>query len=178
MNEKNHNHIKSLTAAAVCLALCMVLPLLTGQIPQIGAALSPMHIPVLLAGFIAGPFYAAAVGLIAPGLRFMIFGMPPLMPTGVAMTFELAVYGLVSGLMYRVLPKNNISVYVSLVTAMVAGRIVWGIVRASIAGVRGLPFTMEMFVAGALVNAIPGIIVHIALIPIIVIALKRAGYLQ
>jgi len=156
----------------------MVLPFLTGQIPQIGAALSPMHIPVLLAGFIAGPFYAAVVGLIAPGLRFMLFGMPPLMPTGVAMMFELAVYGLVSGLMYRALPKRTISIYISLVTAMIAGRIVWGIVRAFISGVTGLPFTTEMFIAGALLNAIPGIIVHIALIPIIVIALKKAGYLR
>ena len=38
--------LKKLVFAALCLALCMVLPLLTGQIPQIGKALSPMHIPV------------------------------------------------------------------------------------------------------------------------------------
>jgi len=169
---------RKLTVSGVCLALCMFLPLLTGQIPQIGQALSPMHIPVLLAGFVAGPLYAAAVGLIAPILRFTVFGMPPLMPHGLAMTFELAVYGLVSGLLYQRLPKNIASVYISLIGAMVLGRIVWGVVRVVLIGVAGIPFSMEMFIAGALTRAIPGIIVHIAVIPLLVIALKRAGYLS
>ena len=170
--------IKKLSTAGMCLALCMVLPLLTGQIPQIGAALSPMHIPVLLAGFVAGPVYAAVVGLIAPVLRFTIFGMPPLMPTGVAMTFELAAYGLVSGLLYHKLPKHIASVYVSLITAMIVGRIVWGIVRWFLVGVTGVPFTFELFIAGALTRAVPGIILHIVLIPIVVIALTKVGVIS
>ncbi len=92
--------IRKLTRAAICLALCMVLPFLTGQIPQIGSALSPMHIPVLLGGFLCGPGWAAAVGFVAPLLRFVLFGMPPIFPTGLAMSVELMVYGLVSGLLY------------------------------------------------------------------------------
>ena len=169
--------VRKLTSSGVCLALCMLLPFLTGQVPQFGAALSPMHIPVLLCGFIAGPFYAAIVGFIAPLLRFMLFGMPPLMPIGAAMCFELAVYGLVSGLLYRALPKNIGSIYVSLIGAMLLGRIVWGIARWTISGVTGIPFTFELFMAGAFINAIPGIILHIVLIPVIVMALKKADLL-
>ena len=116
-----HLNTKSLVTAAVCLALCLVLPFLTGQIPQIGSALSPMHIPVLLAGFLCGPWWAMAVGAVAPLLRFFLFHKPPLYPTGLAMCFELAAYGLVSGLLYRALPKRVGNIYASLLAAMLAG---------------------------------------------------------
>ena len=120
MNENQRSkHIKNLTAAGICLALCLYLPFLTGQNQQLGNALSPMHIPVLLCGFICGPYYAAVVGLIAPLLRFMIFAMPP-MPTGVAMCFELAAYGVVAGLLYNALPKKIPFIYVALITAMLS----------------------------------------------------------
>jgi len=155
----------------------MLLPFLTGQVPQVGAALSPMHIPVLLCGFIAGPYYAAVVGFIAPLLRFMLFGMPPLMPIGTAMCFELAVYGLVAGLLYKALPKKIGFIYASLVGAMLLGRVVWGIARWALSGVTGISFTFELFMAGAFINAIPGIVLHIVLIPVIVVALKKAGFL-
>lgn len=179
MKTKTRNSaILRMAYAAVCLALCMVLPFLTGQIPQIGSALSPMHIPVLLAGFLCGPWWAAAVGAVAPLLRFALFGMPPIFPTGVAMCFELAGYGLVSGLLYRKLPKKPVNVYVSLLAAMLAGRVVWGIVRVLLSGVAGEPFTWAAFMAGAFVNAVPGIIVHIALIPVIVLALRKAGVIE
>ena len=177
MKTKTSKEIKNLVAAAVCLALCMVLPLLTGQVPQVGARLAPMHIPVLLCGFIAGPVFAAAVGLIAPLLRFSIFGMPPLMPTAVAMTFELAMYGLAAGFLYMMLPKKIPFVYVSLIVAMLAGRVVWGIARWVIGIVIGPPFSLQMFMAGAFINAVPGIILHIVLIPIIVMALRKAKLL-
>lgn len=179
MKTKTRNSaILRMAYAAVCLALCMVLPFLTGQIPQIGSALSPMHIPVLLAGFLCGPWWAAAVGAVAPLLRFALFGMPPIFPTGVAMCFELAGYGLVSGLLYRKLPKKAVNVYVSLLAAMLEGRVIWGIVRVLLSGVAGEPFTWAAFMAGAFVNAVPGIIVHIALIPVIVLALRKAGFIE
>ena len=170
--------IRRMVSAAVCLALCMVLPFLTGQIPQVGSALCPMHIPVLLAGFLCGPWWAMAVGAVAPLLRFALFGMPPIFPTGVAMCFELAAYGLVSGLLYARLPKKTTNIYVSLLAAMLAGRVVWGIVRVALSGVAGEPFTWAAFMAGAFVNAVPGIIVHILLIPVIVMALRKAGYIK
>lgn len=167
--------VRRMTYAAICLALCLVLPFLTGQIPQIGSALSPMHIPVLLAGFLCGPWWAMGVGAIAPVLRFFLFGMPPLFPTGTAMCFELAVYGLVSGLLYHRLSKNTRNVYAALIAAMILGRVVWGIVMVVLSGVSGSPFTWGAFMAGAFFNAVPGIILHILLIPVIVLALRRAG---
>ena len=170
--------IRRLVWAAVCLALCMVLPFLTGQIPQIGSAISPMHIPVLLAGFISGPWWAMAVGAVSPLLRFALFGMPPIFPTGVAMCFELAAYGLVSGALSARRPKKTSNIYVSLIAAMLLGRVVWGIVRVVLSGVSGEPFTWAAFMAGAFLNAIPGIIIHILLIPIIVLALKKANLMD
>lgn len=166
--------IRNLTYSAVCLALCMILPFLTGQIPQIGSALCPMHIPVLLAGFLCGPWWATAVGAVAPILRFALFGMPPLFPTGAAMCFELAAYGLVSGLLYTCLPKRTVNIYLSLISAMLLGRIVWGCSMVILLGGSEAPFTWAAFLAGAFTNAVPGIIVHILLIPLIVLALKKA----
>lgn len=178
MNQTNFKSLlRHMVYAAVCLALCMVLPFLTGQIPQIGSALSPMHIPVLLAGFLCGPWWAMAVGFVAPLLRHVWMGMPPLI-TAIAMSFELAGYGLFSGLLYRLLPKKTVNIYVSLIGAMILGRIIWGIAMVVISGVTGSAFTWSAFMAGALLNAIPGIILHIVLIPILVMALKRAKVLD
>lgn len=170
----NTIRIQKLVFAAVCLALCMVLPFLTGQIPEIGSMLCPMHIPVLLCGFICGPAWAAVVGLIAPLLRFALFGMPPIFPVGVAMCFELAAYGAVSGLMYRILPRKTINVYVSLIIAMLLGRIIWGVVQLILSGVTGSAFTWAAFMSGAFTSAVPGMLLHILLIPAIVLALERA----
>ena len=169
--------IRRLTYAAMCLTLCMVLPFLTGQIPQIGSALSPMHIPVLLGGFLCGPWWAMTVGVIAPLLRHLWLGMPPLV-TAVAMSFELAAYGLTSGFLYARLPKKTVNVYASLLTAMVVGRAVWGAAMTVISGVSGSPFTWAAFMAGAFFNAVPGIVVQILLIPAIVLAMRRAGFID
>lgn len=174
MNQKT----KKLTLSGVCLALCLVLPFLTGQIPEIGSALSPMHIPVLLCGFLCGWQYGLVVGLIAPVLRFLLFQMPPLFPTGTAMAFELAAYGVATGILYRKLPKKNINLYISLIGAMLIGRIVWGCVQLILSGITQNPFTWQAFLAGAFVTAIPGIICHILIIPPIVIALKKAGFIE
>ena len=171
---RNTLYIQKLVLSAVCLALCMVLPFLTGQIPEIGSMLCPMHIPVLLCGFICGPAWAAVVGAVAPLLRFALFGMPPLFPTGVAMCVELAVYGAVSGLLYHLLPKKGINVYLSLIAAMLLGRVLWGVVRLVSAGVTGSAFTWAMFMAGAFTKAVPGIILHLVLIPPSVFTLERA----
>ena len=173
MNSKRNNVLR-LTLSAICLALCMVLPFLTGQIPQIGSMLSPMHIPVLLCGFACGPLWAAVVGAAAPVLRFALFGMPPLFPTGAAMCFELMTYGFVSGWLYALLPRKRSAIYASLIGAMLAGRVVWGAVSALLLTASGKGFTWAAFAAGAFVNAIPGIALHILLIPVLVMALERA----
>lgn len=170
--------IKKITIAGVLMALTLILPFLTGQIPQIGSMLSPMHIPVLICGFVCGWQYGLIVGAVAPILRFLCFGMPPLFPVGLAMTFELAAYGLCAGLLYRALPKKNSSVYISLLLSMFIGRIVWGISMFIIAAVSSVNFSLSAFLAGAFLNSIPGIIVHIIVIPIIVIALKKGNYIS
>ena len=167
-------HLRKLTYAALCLALCMVLPFLTGQIREIGNMLCPMHIPVFLTGFLCGPWFGLAVGAIAPLLRFFLFGMPVLFPYGLAMCFELGAYGLVSGLLYRRLPRKASGLYIALVAAMLIGRGVWGIVMVFLSGASGAPFTWAAFLAGAITNAIPGIIIQLLLLPALILALQRA----
>lgn len=159
--------------SAMFLAIALVLPFLTGQIPNIGSALCPMHIPVLLCGFFCGPLYGALVGLVAPILRFLIFSMPPIMPTGIGMSFELATYGLVSGALYKAFAGSKVGIYVSLIAAMLSGRVVWGVVRVILLGLGKSKFGWNAFLSGAFINAIPGIIVQIVLIPILVMAIKR-----
>ena len=167
--------VRKMTYAALYLAIAMVLPFVTGQIPEIGAMLSPMHIPVLLCGFMCGWPWGLAVGFIAPLLRSVVFGMPVMFPGAVAMAFELATYGCISGLLYHLLPKKAWCTYAVLVISMIAGRVVWGIARLILAGLSGGSFTWALFIAGAVTNAIPGIILHLALIPVLVIAMNRAG---
>ncbi len=174
MND-NSLRIKKLVYSAICLALCMVLPLLTGQIPEIGKALSPMHIPVFLCGFLCGWPWGMVTGFIAPLLRGAVFAIPVLIPGGLAMAFELATYGFLSGLLYRLFPRKIPFIYVTLIISMVCGRVVWGVARLLIAGVVRNDFTFGMFIAGALTTAVPGIVLHILLIPVIVMAMERAG---
>ena len=173
--KQNSLRVRRLTYAALYLAIALVLPLITGQIPEIGAMLSPMHIPVLLCGFMCGWPWGMAVGLIAPLLRSVMFGMPALYPTAVAMCFELSVYGVMAGWLYRRLPRKPAVTYAVLIIAMIAGRVVWGAAQYVLAGLSGSAFTLEMFLAGAVTKAVPGIILHIALIPVLVIAMDRAG---
>ena len=156
------------------LALGLLLPFVTGQIPQIGKMLLPMHIPVLLCGLICGEKYGLAVGFLTPLLRSVLFSMPIFYPTAIAMAFELAVYGFMAGLLYKILPKKTINIYVSLIGAMVVGRIVWGLVMFCILGFDISKFGLVSFWAGAVANAIPGIIVQIILIPIIVMLLEKS----
>ena len=159
--------------AAMFLSLAFVLPMLTGQIREIGNKLCPMHIPVLLCGFFCGPAYAAIVGFVAPLLRSLIFGMPQLMPRGIAMALELMTYGIMSGLMYKILPKKKAYIYVSLVVSMIAGRIVWGGTMAVLYGLGKTEFGFPAFVSGAILNTVPGMIIQMVLIPIIVISLGK-----
>ena len=140
--------------------------------------LCPMHFPVLLAGFVLGGPWGLAVGFIAPLLRSVLFGMPPLFPTALSMAFELATYGFVSGVVYRKVRHTLPMTFVTLLTAMVAGRIVWGVVRFVLAGLTGSSFPFSAFLAGALLNALPGIIAQLILIPLILTALQKAKVLD
>lgn len=179
---------KALTLSAMCLALCIVLPYLTGNNYQLGSMLLLMHIPVLLCGLSCGWTWGLGVGFIAPLLRSLLIGAPPI-NTAIPMAFELAAYGAFSGLLYAWLAtkpklfgslstqaKGTVSLYISLLAAMVLGRIVWGIVKYAFVSlfVTDGVFTMAMFLSGAFLVAWPGILIQIVIIPPIVLALKRA----
>lgn len=169
---------RKMVASALCLALCLLLPFLTGQIQQIGNALLPMHFPVLLCGFVCGPWWALLVGAVAPLLRFFLFHMPPLFPTGLAMCAELATYGLVSGMLWRFFQKRTANLYVSLLCAMLCGRLVWGAVMAVLTFLGAPAFSLTLFWTKAFVSAVPGIALQIVLLPPIVLSLRRAGLME
>lgn len=171
--------IEQLVLAAMFLALGMILPFFTGQIPQIGKMLLPMHIPVLLCGLICGWKYGMAVGFVLPLLRSVVFTVPPMFPTAVGMAAELMTYGGVIGFLYAHSKWQCIvSLYRCLLVAMVSGRVVWGLVQMFLLGIWADGFTFQAFLAGALLNAIPGIIVQLILIPAVMLALHKTGLVK
>lgn len=172
---------EKMVLAAMFLALAIIMPFLIGQIPEIGSRLLPMHIPVLLCGFVCGWKSGLLVGFVAPILRSLLFGVPVLMPTAAAMAFELAVYGAVTGFFYhsamvrRYAEKHEwTAVYGTLISAMVLGRLVCGLVSIPLYGITGSSFSVSMFISSAYLNAIPGIILQLAVVPILIFSLKRA----
>ena len=163
--------------AALFLAVGLVLPLLTAQIKEIGDTLLPMHLPVLLCGLLCGPYYGMTVGALLPFLRSVTFGMPPLYPNAVWMALELATYGLVIGLVYVRLGKRHTGdVYVSLLTAMVVGRVVWGVAKTLLLGFAGKGFTLQMFIAGGVLDALPGIVLQLVLIPVLMAVARKIRF--
>ena len=176
---KNHKKLLRMVLAAFFLALAYVMPFLTGQIPEIGSMLCPMHLPILLCGFVCGWPWGLIVGLVAPVFRSLLTGgFPPMFPTAVCMAFELATYGAIAGLMHKILPQKKISIYCSLVIAMLLGRLVWGVAMMICMGASGGTFTLAAFLAGAITNAIPGIIVQLILVPILVVLVEKSKFLS
>lgn len=169
---------RKIVLAGFFIALGFILPLATAQIPAIGSKLLPMHLPVLIGGFICGGPVGLIIGFILPLFRSAIYTMPPMFPIAIAMAFELAVYGLATGVLYRILPKNKKNIYISLIGAMILGRITWGIASACLYSFMAKAFTIEMFIAMGFVNALPGIIIQIILVPVIVLALDKAGLIE
>lgn len=166
---------KMLCYAAMFMALGLVLPFFTGQVPQIGNMLLPMHVPVFLCGLICGWQYGLVVGFVLPLLRHLLFGMPPLL-TAIAMAFELATYGFVAGWLYKHSRwQCVIALYRCIIAAMVAGRLVWGAVEVCLLGLGTSGFTWQAFMAGAVLNAVPGIILQLILLPGVMLALHRTG---
>lgn len=169
------NKTVQLTLAGVCVALGIVLPAAFHSIPNAGSIFLPMHIPVLLCGLLCGPLYGLLCGILAPLLSSLITTMPP-MAILPGMVLELAVYGLVSGLLIQSLPtkKALTGIYTALIIAMIAGRVVSGVVNALIfhAG----SYSFQIWITGAFVKALPGIIIQLIVIPIIVFALQKAGF--
>ena len=139
----SNNH--KLTFASVCLACCFLLPLLTAHNPQVNLMLCLMHFPVMVCGMMCGAPWGVAVGVTAPVLRSLMFGMPAMYPEAVAMCFELGVYGLVCGLEANDPRKSPANIFIDLILAMVAGRIAWGAAMLLFALVSSVPFSVEIF---------------------------------
>ena len=173
MQTKATSPARNVVLAALFLALAFVLPMITGHVPQIGSMLCPMHLPALLCGFMCGWPWGLAVGFISTLLRSMS-GMPPIW-IAIPMAFEMATYGAIAGLLYRKLPKTGWRIYASLISAMVAGRLVWGLVKFLLAGLQGTEFSLALFLSGAVTTAIPGIILQLILIPILVVVMERTN---
>ncbi len=176
---KTQRPAQTLALAAMLMAAGFILPFFTGQIPQIGSMLCPLHLPVLLCGFLCGWKYGLVVGFTLPLLRSVTLGMPPMFPTAIAMAFELAAYGFLAGFLYaRSRWQCVVALYRCLIASMIGGRLVWAVVRVILSGVSGQAFTWQMFLSGALLTAIPGIILQLVFIPAVMVALDRTGLVR
>lgn len=161
-------NIQKMIVSAMFLALGMVLPFLTGQIKEVGDTLLPMHIPVMLCGLVCGYKHGFVVGLLVPLLRSVTVGMPPMYPNAVWMSAELATYGLVIGFLYSRFHKKQMWwLYCCLIISMISGRVVWGIAKTILLGMAGKTFTIQAFIAGGIIDAFPGIILQLVLVPVI-----------
>lgn len=164
--------VKKLVFTAVCAALCLVLPMAFHTIPNAGQIFLPMHIPVLLCGLVCGWPYGGVCGLVGPLLSGMLTGMPPaaMLP---GMMIECCVYGFATGLLMKhVRTKHALAdLYISLVSAMVLGRAVYGFANSLVFNPGVSPFA---WVTGSLITGIPGIVIQLILMPAVVFALTRA----
>ena len=165
--------VRRMVMAALCVALCVVLPIAFHGIPDAGSIFLPMHIPVLLCGLICGWPYGLACGLLGPVLSSLLTGMPPAayLPP---MVIECAVYGAAAGLILKVLRtgRPTADLYIALIAAMIAGRVISGIAKALI-------FTpgmaMGAWVTASFITAAPGIIIQLILIPQVVRLLMKVS---
>ena len=166
-------HLTRVVTTAVCIALCVVLPLALHAIPNAAKVLSPMHIPVLLCGLVCGWPYGLACGVFGPLLSSILTEMPAwgYLPT---MMVELVFYGLISGLLIQFVRTGRLTadLYISLLAAMLAGRILTGIARALIFAPNA--YSIKAWATGYFVTSFPAIIVQLILIPILYLALQRA----
>ena len=166
--------VKYLVMTALCVALGVVLPVTLHAIPNAGSILLPMHIPVLLCGLVCGPVYGLACGILAPLLSSLITSMPP-MAMLPSMICELAVYGLVAGILIRVIKTryNIANLYLSLLGAMLVGRVIYGALNF-----RAGEYSLQLWLTGAFVTALPGIAIQLVLLPVLVLALQKARLVE
>lgn len=167
--------VARLLYSSMFLALAILLPFLLGQIKPFGVSLLPMHLPVIICGFVCGPSWGMAVGAAAPILRSILFASPVLMPTAFAMAFELATYAFIAGILYKSLDKNLFLFYVELITAMVCGRIVWGLVTFVLIflGFASGNIGFSLIWGNTVLNSVPGILLQLIVIPPIINVLKK-----
>lgn len=164
---------RKITYSALFVCLGLILPLLTGQIRELGTMLTPMHFPVLIGSIVCGGMSGFMIGIITPLLRSMLFQMPILFPSAFAMAFELGAYGWFFAYFYKKLKVYPLGIYIALILAMLCGRLGWGLVMTVIMNLQGNPYTISMFMSSAVLNSIPGILLQLLLIPMIVKSLRK-----
>lgn len=170
------SNVKSMVMTAMCIALGVVLPIAFHGVENAGSVFCPMHIPVLICGLICGWQYGLVCGIATPVISSLLTGMPPvaILP---AMIVELAVYGLVSSLMMKVVKtqKPYADLYISLAVAMLAGRVASGIAKALI--FVGGDYTIAAWATASFVTAFPAIVIQLLIIPNLVQILTKAKIL-
>lgn len=166
----HQNTTRRLTYAALMLALGILIPMVFHTFQISGGIFLPMHLPILLCGFLCGPQFGALCGLVVPLVSSLFTGMPPMYPTAVAMALELLTYGLVTGLL-----RKKCNVYVTLLIAMLAGRAVSGCANLVLMGLAGNSYTLSAFLTASFVTALPGIVIQIVVVPLVIIVMKKAG---
>lgn len=165
---------RNVVYAGVCIAIGLILPTLLGGIQNINSLLSPMHIPVLVSGFLCGPIIGAFVGFVTPLLRSVLFSMPP-MAVAIPMAFELMVYGIATGVLFKLLPKTNLFIFVNVFISMILGRVFYAIVVTLLGSQQEAFFVyLVSFLTGAIIT----MVLHFIIVPPIIIILKRLGYLN
>ena len=175
----NHESVKKIALSGMFFCLGIVLPFLTGGLHQLGNMLLPMHLPVFFCGLICGWDWGLVVGFLLPVSRSLLFGMPILYPDAIAMSFELGVYGAVSGYLFHYSKLNfTRAVYRSIIIAMVSGRIVWGVAELILLRLSKKGFTFDAFVTATFMRSIPGIFIQLVLIPLIMTALFKSGFIK
>jgi len=162
---------RDLTAAAIFLALGLLIPYLFHVTGVPGNVFLPMHIPVLLGGFILGRPFGLILGFSTPLLNALLSGMPPLYPTAISMAFELAAYGLVAGYLYK---DRKFNVFISLIAAMLLGRIVAGVANFCLLGMAGQNYGLRVFLMSAFVKAIWGIGIQLVVVPLVVKTVEKS----
>lgn len=160
---------KEMVLGGLLLASGIILPMIFHMFGMTGPIALPMHIPVLIGGFLLQPQLALALGIITPVISGLLTGMPVMFPMAVIMAFELGTYGFVASLATRKLKLSEIS---TLATAMVAGRIAAGITVAVLVQLFGVKMNPVLFVKGAVITGLPGIVIQLAFIPALMYGIK------
>jgi hypothetical protein len=159
---------KELVLSGLLLAIGIFLPMIFHSMGIMGQVFLPMHIPVLIGGFLLSPYLAFIVGVLTPILSASFTGMPVIFPMGIIMAFELATYGIVASLAIR-----RFKVIPSLIISLIAGRIVAGLTVFFLVQFIGLKMDPIIFVKGAIITGLPGIVIQLILIPMLISKLKR-----
>lgn len=167
-----NTNTRKLTYSALFLAFGIILPQIFHLFGGTGPVFLPMHIPVLLAGFFLGGGSGALIGLMTVLASALLTGMPPV-PIIYFMLFEVAVYGLVAGLAYR---KFRLNVYVSLILAMVAGRVALAASVYALQPLLGLKLSPAGYMTGALTGGVPGMVIQLVFIPALVLTLEKVVF--